>query len=258
MQSISTSSGLLLLEKLFANNTNDPIDITVQTSAEANKVRATFRVNLIVSPFTPIFAEFGDDDVTAFGTSGNGIRHSAFIDDDAFGAVENPDLLSRFDSLAVISHELYMFTTESIPGLSSTITLCDCNFLKWGFWGGELKPDGGATFERIHGATWVAGRGAFPTSPTFHRPGRLLILAISRPASSTAATPILLPATWPSSPTSARNEHLREEGTGADRTKQWREHRPNHHSRAERGRWRNVLCSGKECERLGRRRNRRT
>ena len=158
VQSIDTGSGTLLSEKLFQNDTNDPIDITVQTSAEANKVLATIGVNLIASPFTPIIAQFGDDDVTAFGTSSNGTRHSAFIDDDFFGAVENGISLSTFDNLSVISNELYMFTTESIPGLPSTITLCDCNFLRWGFWGGELKPDGGATFERIHGATWVAGR----------------------------------------------------------------------------------------------------
>ena len=155
---INTSTGALISEKLFQNNTNDPIDIRVQTSAEANKVLATIPVNQIVSPFTPIIAQFGDEDVTAFGTSFDGAEHSAFIDDDAFGAVANPDTKSRFDGATVSISNHYMFTTESIPGLSSTITLCDCNFLKWGFWGGELQPSGGLTFERIHGATWVAGR----------------------------------------------------------------------------------------------------
>ena len=57
----------------------------------------------------------------------------------------------------MISNELYMFTAETIPGAPANVTFCDCDFLKWGFWGGELKPSGG-TFERIHGATWVAGR----------------------------------------------------------------------------------------------------
>ena len=83
-------SRALISEKLFQNNTNDPIDIRVQTSAEANKVLATIAVNQIVSPFTPIIAQFGDEDVTAFGTSFDGAEHSAFIDDDAFGAVANP------------------------------------------------------------------------------------------------------------------------------------------------------------------------
>ena len=97
VQSIS-SSGLLNSEKPFANNTNDPIDITVQTSAEANKVLATIAVNQIVSPFTPIIAQFGDDDVTAFGTSGNGSGHSAFFDDFSFGAAENGTSLSTFNA----------------------------------------------------------------------------------------------------------------------------------------------------------------
>jgi hypothetical protein len=171
MQTLS-SSGTLTQTELFRNKTSDPNDIHVQTSATTNKVSASIGVSDAFSDSVSIATlttEFGDRDVGAFGdsvsTSGSGV----FIDNDIFGAGDAEKNSSgtsingaTFASgSSVTSANLVMFTADDkqLDGTSfipSGVTLCTCNFMAWGFWGGDItRADG--THEIIHLANWVAG-----------------------------------------------------------------------------------------------------
>ena len=60
---------------------------------------------------------------------------------------------------AVTGTDLYMVTSEAFQSggfAPAGVTTCACQFLEWGFWGGEIRFAGGES-ERIHLATWLAG-----------------------------------------------------------------------------------------------------
>jgi hypothetical protein len=171
MQTLS-SSGTLTQTELFRNKTSDPNDIHVQTSATANKVSAAIDVADAFSDGVSIAnlsTEFGDRDVGAFSNSVSTTGDSAFIDNNIFGASDslkdssgNSIKGAEFASgSSVTVANLHMFTSDDdqLNGTSfipSGVTLCTCNFMAWGFWGGDItRADG--THEIIHLANWVAG-----------------------------------------------------------------------------------------------------
>ena len=183
------SRGSLIATALFRNATGDPSDIDVFTSAETSKVQATIDVgnafsanslDAFGSSLDKLETDFGDHDVGAFASvltsagetadTVNTSGDSTFIDNFTFlAASESVDHTgaksNRANFLgngpAVINVELVMFThfaaqltgTNFIP---SGVTLCNCEFLNWGFWGGTISRSGDLV-ERIHLANWVAG-----------------------------------------------------------------------------------------------------
>ncbi len=132
---------------MFINTIEDGSGITIQTDAATGTLTAVFDVQEIDAT--------GNDNrlVASFG----GADRSAFFDDESFGAFESTTL-AQFTTVNVDQTNLYMVTSEAFqssnfPGAASE---CACQFLEWGFWGGEITFDNG-DIERIHLATWIAG-----------------------------------------------------------------------------------------------------
>ena len=169
IQSIS-SGGTLLATALFRNQAGLPTDVEVFTSAETNKTQATFDVNqafttnsLDAFGLTPdsLETDFGDLDIGAFGDGSNTTGESAFIDDSSFGGeiidaifTETPlVVLSDTDGAFISVTDASEFSNGFLP---SGVTVCQCNFLTWGFWSAEIARSGGID-EEVHLANWVAG-----------------------------------------------------------------------------------------------------
>lgn len=114
---------------------------------------------------------FGSDPARlAAGSTG-----SAFIDDDTYGANGNrngssvgfisfPD--ANYPTSAQQNPETYLFGSELVEMtnfLPAGVSLCDCKFLEWGYWGGRLAYDdpsaapGVKRSDYFHLGTWAAG-----------------------------------------------------------------------------------------------------
>ena len=160
IETISAAGARTAIE-MFQNKTSDPGDIEVFTSASTNKLFADVDGTGTFSTIDNFELDFGDDDIGAFSDTGNTSGNSAFIDDLIFAAVDAETTPATFASGSAASGaDLYFLRIDDtdIPSsvTSSTLTLCDCDFLTWGFWGGSIdRADG--TEEVIHLASWVAG-----------------------------------------------------------------------------------------------------
>ena len=169
IQSIS-SGGTLLATALFRNANGLPSDIEVFTSAETNKTAATFDVtqaftanasDAFGSASDDLLTDFGDLDIGAFGDGSNTAGDSAFIDDDTFGGEINAvsftggaaAVIADTDGAFISVTDASEFSNGFLP---SGVTVCQCNFLTWGFWSAEIGRSGGID-EQVHLAHWVAG-----------------------------------------------------------------------------------------------------
>ena len=150
----SVDSAGAVSHSAIQNEAGDPTDITVKTSAETNKVLATF----LVSNSADITQIIGDDDIGAFGSSVDSTGDSLFVDDFSLGAISDNSTNTAIVSQFVLNSEAYMFSLDETAVLPapSNVTLCDCDFLTWGFWGLTADLSGGDT-EHLHLAQWVAG-----------------------------------------------------------------------------------------------------
>ena len=113
---------------------------------------------------------------------------SFYLDDATFAAIEDPDELesNRFGvflpSVAVTDAKFYLVTSnffDSEGFLPSGVSLCDCEYVTWGFWGGSLIDDVNDRNARVHLATWVAGGDicgecTLPTNQTATYQGHLI------------------------------------------------------------------------------------
>lgn len=132
----------------------DPIDISVQTSAETNKVLAAFRLKTASGAVEYVY-KFGDLDGGAFGGGASTSGNSIFVDDEHLGAVDRTTLSSTVGGTTVVDESTYMFSLDG-AGPSSSVTECTCQFLEWGHWGGQL--DSASNTDRVHLAFWVVGQ----------------------------------------------------------------------------------------------------
>lgn len=146
-------SGSLSVDYLF-NFGSDPMDISVQTSAETNKVLAQFRLKS-ENGGAEYFYKFGDADVGAFGSGSSTSGNSAFLDDEHFVAVDRAEISSSRAGTLAVGESLYFFSGRA-DGASPSADECTCRYLQWGNWGGQM--DMASSTERVHLAFWVAGR----------------------------------------------------------------------------------------------------
>ena len=150
MQIIDGVTGSLLSTTLFDNPNDNPLDIEILTDATNGTITATIDVQRAGG-------ESGEGQIEAsFG--GTGV--SAFFDDESFGAIEASATSAAFEGAPVTNALLYM-VTDALEGggsgfLPAGVDFCQCEFLQWGFWGGDLELSSGQHI-RIHLANWVAG-----------------------------------------------------------------------------------------------------
>jgi trimeric autotransporter adhesin len=140
---------------------------SISTDSVANALKATFTSDTLSSSatggVTSVVMNFGG-------------QQSTFVDDHIFGAFENPAIpqqingqqLSVGGSTAAAS-QLYLVSsaTGALPTslLPSGASYCQCQYVQWGYWGGDLLTgDPSTDLTRVdHGHInfWVAG---VPTS----------------------------------------------------------------------------------------------
>lgn len=155
---------------VVANRTVLPTDVTITTDAQRNTVAARFDLDTVnfdgSSPGTTN-ATFG------FGGSGGSSARGAFIDDRRFGASQSEEtaLRTNYDGLygrtgmnTTTGARSFMVSAGTVPTagfLPSGVSLCDCQYLSWGWWNADFQfADSGVNAgrrDRIHLATWVAG-----------------------------------------------------------------------------------------------------
>ncbi len=176
-------SGAQLLDtSFFANTSGDPADIQIDTDAVGGTtsngtVTAMFDVQLLdgIGNEQRIVADFGGTGAT-----------SAFFDDDNFVAIQTSATSATFEGATVTNALIFMATSalagiDNIP-LPAGVSFCQCQFLQWGFWSGQLNLASG-DFVVIPLANWVAGEIPalldMPTTGTATYSGHVIGNAIS-------------------------------------------------------------------------------
>jgi hypothetical protein len=146
---------------------------SVTTDAANLRVAAQFSGQ---NPFVPDTS--GVSTVTMqFGSlSGPTRGRQAYIDDSHFAALESPTAPSQINNAPLVingdplaASHIYMVTSGTVPSsapLPSGVSYCQCQYLQWGYWGGELDtPNTAGTAPARadvgHINTWLAG---VPTS----------------------------------------------------------------------------------------------
>ena len=89
----------------------------------------------------------------------------AFIDDNLFAALQSPPFTAQttVNGTAANNALIYMVSSNTVPStalLPPGVSFCQCQFLKWGYWGGEVdstQSDGTPRIDYAHINTWVAG-----------------------------------------------------------------------------------------------------
>jgi trimeric autotransporter adhesin len=99
----------------------------------------------------------------AFGDGMTVGGRSAYVDDRRFAAIES-DVPSTSDqdgpSVDMPDVRLYLVSaglTDAASLLPSGVSPCDCDFMRWGFWGGDFTNSISGQRERVHLGQWVAG-----------------------------------------------------------------------------------------------------
>jgi hypothetical protein len=133
----------------------------ITTDAPNNRIQATLRgaARSPAAGVTAITMQYG-------GLTGNA-GNQAFVDDNTFAAAEsatNPQSLTINGNTSNPSGQLYLVSSGAAGQPTSLLppgaSYCQCQYLKWGYWGGTLTATDPATPGRIDAAninTWVAG-----------------------------------------------------------------------------------------------------
>jgi hypothetical protein len=131
----------------------------IATDAAQNSVTAVFAG----APTTPagglssIAMQYG-------GPAGAGA--GVMVDDANFGAVESQTAPSQVNGQNAANSRLYMVSSSVAPPPASLLpqgaAYCACNYLQWGYWGGDVQSGGSggtpARIDRGHMNFWVAGQ----------------------------------------------------------------------------------------------------
>ena len=157
---------------LYTTAQTNPYAVTggtlISTDAPNNRIQATL-AGAAQSPSAGV----GTLTMQYGGLTGDTGGRQAFIDDNNFAALESTVNPQQINGQTLVVNgdptqagKLYLVTSGS-AGTSSSIlppgvSYCQCQFLKWGYWGGDLLT-GSATsstisrVDRGHINTWVAG-----------------------------------------------------------------------------------------------------
>ncbi len=146
---------------------------SLSTDAPSNRIAATLTSDRL-SPsqtggISTVQMQYG-------GLTGNAGGREAFVDDHIFGVAEsqNPGAPQQIDGATLVvagdpnaAGKLYLMSSAAAPPPSSLLpahaAYCECQFLQWGYWGGDLRTgnDSSSAISRIdrgHINFWVAGQ----------------------------------------------------------------------------------------------------
>jgi hypothetical protein len=164
---------------ILRNSTQtDPAQVTIKTFPSLNRLSAQF--NVAVQDFDPgstigsakfNFGGVGhSDDIAEFQGKTFLASRSAFVDDNLFAAREqrvndgsaNGADTTQVDGTTVTLAHSYMVSSAAVTVdksvLPSGVSFCECQYLKWGYWGADLtNPNTAGEYDAGHLMTWVAG-----------------------------------------------------------------------------------------------------
>lgn len=132
----------------------------IQTDAQNLQIAGTIAVG---DPFTA--SQSGVNSmVLSFGTltpGGTGARQG-YINDNLFGVLESPNGSGSSLNQSSGTAQLYLVNANAVPNTTllqpSGAQYCACQYLQWGYWGGELDTGGEAPRADVaHINTWIAG-----------------------------------------------------------------------------------------------------
>lgn len=162
---------------MYPNSQTNPYIVTgstvISTDQATNRVQATLK-GTAQSPsgnINSLQMEYG-------GLTGDAGGRQAFIDDNNFAALETQDAQRpqqvngqpiTYNGDRNQAGQLYLVSSGAAgtPLAVPAPGYCDCQYLKWGYWGGDLRTGSDAnpaSVQRAHINTWVAG--SVPTSLT--------------------------------------------------------------------------------------------
>jgi len=113
------------------------------------------------------FNSAGNSLVLSFGSlqPGGTNARQGYINDNLFGTLESPGGFGSSVNGQAGTAQLYLVNANAVPGAIASLlqasgaTPCTCNFLQWGYWGGQVttSTDGGTRTDVGAINTWVAG-----------------------------------------------------------------------------------------------------
>ncbi|HEX2890746.1 FecR domain-containing protein [Vineibacter terrae] len=135
-----------------------PTDVSITTDASGNRVEATLRLKR-----SGHHHHHPDLTLQLGGLSGPNRSRSAFIDDANFGMAQSATVGATYGHGNPADARVFAVTQSSVPVqnlLPSGVSFCDCQYLSWGYWAGDVRYDSGPRAgqrDRMHLGTWVAG-----------------------------------------------------------------------------------------------------
>ena len=155
--------------RAFGTTNAQPTDVVLVTDASANRASAAVTVREWDGYSTSATFQLG-------GTSGPRFATTSFVDDQTYAMRDRPaDVLTNTTSVSVYSNTSTGLDVQSRTALVSYnvapapsffagagVTPCTCEFLTWGWWGGDVRYNAGSVYnpngrDRINLATYVAG-----------------------------------------------------------------------------------------------------
>lgn len=154
-------------------------DGTLQTNPNNNRLQAIFTGT---DPFTSGQSHINTMGLAFGSLSGGNFSRSSFIDNNLFGAGESPTIAAQVNgqNLPTLAQTGSSATTPQLglvssgvvnnaaPALPTGVSLCQCQFLQWGYWTGTvptpLGNNGGTRLDFASINTWIAG------TPTVNMP----------------------------------------------------------------------------------------
>jgi hypothetical protein len=92
---------------------------------------------------------------------GSAVGESVFFDDDTFAATDAIDVTAVRGQASTGDYAFFMTTADGLElsgALPGGVSLCDCQYLRWGVLSMDLgDPDDAGNRTRVHLAGWVAG-----------------------------------------------------------------------------------------------------
>ena len=136
---------------------------TIQTDATNLQIAAQI---VGADPFTP--SQSGVNSLSlSYGSLSPGATNGrqGYINDNLFGTLESPGGSGSSLNSTGGTANIYLVTASAVPNAVSDLltaagaTPCTCEFVQWGYWGGQLTTSSGGNTRTDAGAinTWVAG-----------------------------------------------------------------------------------------------------
>jgi hypothetical protein len=133
---------------------------SVSTDATNLRIAAAFNG---ADPFTGGSSGVSSMSLQFGGLTGGTALGQAYIDDSLYAALQNPSASSQVNGYSADGSSIWMLTSDVVPStalLPAGASFCQCQYLKWGYWGGALASPWGDTTRIDVGNinTWVAGQ----------------------------------------------------------------------------------------------------